>query len=116
MINDLFNNYHIDKSVVLWLATNIIAHTEHSHYQHDTSHQSHDSSSHKHDQNVDKHHYCTWEFNINTINDLFDNYKDTDMWDVLEKYNGNSTIHFIRAGLSVLLDCYIYIIQYKLSD
>ena len=85
MMNELINKHHIEKSVVLWLATNIIPHVD-----------SEQSPSHPGKE-------FTWGFNLNTINDLFSNYKQTDMWNFLETYNGKSTIHFIRAGIISLL-------------
>ena len=86
MINELINKHHIEKSVVLWLATNIIPHVD--------SEQSPSQPAKE---------LFTWGFNLNTINDLFSNYKQTDMWNFLETYNGKSTIHFIRAGIISLL-------------
>ena len=39
-----------------------------------------------------------WGFNLTMIEQLFNDFCDTDMWNFLENYDGNGTIHFIRAG------------------
>jgi hypothetical protein len=39
-----------------------------------------------------------WGFNLTMIEQLFNDFCNTDMWNFLENYNGNGKIHFIRAG------------------
>ena len=39
-----------------------------------------------------------WGFNLTMIDQLFNDFCDTDMWSFLENYNGNGNIHFVRAG------------------
>ena len=39
-----------------------------------------------------------WGFNLSMIEQLFNDFCNTDMWNFLENYNGNGKIHFIRAG------------------
>lgn len=71
VINELCSR-GIEKSVALWIGTNVKAKGGGGRFG--------------------------WGFNLPVIQELFDDFCDTDMWSFLENYNGQGKIHFIRAG------------------
>jgi len=78
MINMLLEK-GVERSVALWLATNIVP--------------------------MDKSEGFTWIFSVEIIMSLFHDFCDTDMWPFLNEWvsnnsqqQGESTIHFLRAG------------------
>ena len=103
IINELIHTHGIERSIVMWLATNIVphhpkaAHTSHTAHTAHTTHSK--SSSTSASSTASTSTVFTWGFDLSTINDLFLNYSRTDMWHMLENYHGNTHIHFIRAGM-----------------
>eukprot|EP00602_Paraphysomonas_sp_CaronLab_P001876 CAMPEP_0185018958 /NCGR_PEP_ID=MMETSP1103-20130426/1610_1 /TAXON_ID=36769 /ORGANISM="Paraphysomonas bandaiensis, Strain Caron Lab Isolate" /LENGTH=249 /DNA_ID=CAMNT_0027549013 /DNA_START=227 /DNA_END=976 /DNA_ORIENTATION=- len=47
---------------------------------------------------VDTPNGSKWAFNIDAVKSIFKDFCVVDMWPFVEQYDGNATIHFVRAG------------------
>lgn len=97
MMNELINNHLIEKGVALWLATNIVPFNPEA----PTNTISDATSANSNNNNIilnSNESYFTWGFHLETIEELFTHFRETDLWNGLENYNGASAIHFLRAG------------------
>lgn len=75
---DKLSKGNVDPTIALWIASNITT----------VSEQSSPTTSSK----------CTWAFNLTTVQQLFQSFCETDLWSIVEQYNGPGVIHFVRAG------------------
>jgi pimeloyl-ACP methyl ester carboxylesterase len=86
----------IDKPVALWLATNLV------------------SIEGKVDERGSELPATVgWGFDLDTINELFEDFSGYDLWPFLENYRGDCQIHFLRAGKNV---AWTNDILYKFED
>ena len=72
VVNLMCDVHGVEKSVALWLATNIV-------YEESTK-------------------AFRWSFNLPVIKQLFADFCEQDMWSFLETFDGDGMIHFLRAG------------------
>jgi hypothetical protein len=46
----------------------------------------------------EKENVYKWSMNLETIRELFEDFRQEDLWGFLESYDGENKIHFVRAG------------------
>ena len=72
MVDSLCTSHGFEKSLALWLATNLTL-------------------------DVPTQQFI-WSFDLMVIKSLFEDFCALDMWDFLERYDGSGKLHFLRAG------------------
>jgi len=93
MVDSLCTTHGFEKSLALWLATNLTL-------------------------DIPTQQFI-WSFDLMVIKSLFEDFCALDMWEFLETYDGTGKLHFLRAGRNqawtpeVFVNVYIFLLFYS---